>query len=322
MYKFLIILFFAFSTQAQSIPSYSKLKAAAVDILIDGNLTGSATFVSENGYILTAAHLFTKKAKFEALDHKNIRTDVELIAIDRGHDLALLKVLSDKKYPFLKISEKNISAGDNVYHFGSAFFRRGMFQNGFVSEDSPSFEWYGGNSHHAVKVIHVSATMQPGTSGGPWVNQSGAVIGVQSGIMTINKSNSGMAYLSPLSAIKRLLKEKTSTKTSTMELVVENLWNQRPPVVANYPFKQNAVVIVNVLKEGIGEKAGLKKDDLIIALNGSKVSTTVDFFTILRATKAGGSVKLTIYRPADKKETEIMVKTTAIEERFLKKLQN
>ena len=303
-------------------PSYTMLHSASADILVNGNLTGSGSFVSEDGYVLTAAHLFTKTAKFEALDKNNERHKLKLIAIDRGHDLALLKVQSDIKFPFLKIADKNISAGDQVYHFGSAFFRRALLQNGFVSEDKPSFEWYGGNSNHAVKVIHVSGTLQPGTSGGPWVNSKGEIIGVQSGIMTINKSNSGMAYLSPLPIIKRLLKEKTSAKTTTLEVTIENLWNQQAPVIANYPEGINAVVIVNVLKNGTGEKSGLKKDDLIVSLNGKKVSTDIDFYEHLRSTKPGSNVKLKVYRPANKKETEIIVQSVYIEAKFLRRLKD
>ncbi len=312
----LLILLLTSSSFAQNIPSYSKLKDAAVDILVNGNLSGSGAIISEDGEVLTAAHIFVKHAELEVVDHNNHRSPVKLIAIDRGHDLALLKIESQKKFPFLKISDKNISPGNQIFHFGSAFYRRGMMQNGFVSEDKPSFEFYSGNSSHSVRVMHISATMQLGTSGGPWVNRNGHIIGVQSGIMTIKNSNSGLAYLSPLEAIKKLLKEKKTAATPTFEITIESIWNQQAAIIANYPGYKNAVVIVAVRKSGTGDVCGLQKDDLIISFNKEKVNTEYELYTKLRAVKAGDTVDLLIYRPSEKKELTISVKTRSIEERF------
>ena len=312
----LLLFFLTFSSFAQSVPSYSKLKDAAVDILVNGNLSGSGAIISEDGEVLTAAHIFVHKAKLEVVDHNNQRSPVKLIAIDRGHDLALLKIKSKKKFTHLKISEKNISPGNQIFHFGSAFFRRAMMQNGFVSEKEPSFEYYNSSSKHSVLVMHVSATMQPGTSGGPWVNKDGEVIGVQSGIMTIKGSNSGVAYISPLKAIKKLVKEKKSASTPTFDITIESIWNQQPAVIANYPGYKNAIVIVGVRKGGVGDTSGLKKDDLILAFNKEKVNTDHELYRKLRAIKTGDKVDLLIYRPSDKKELTISVSSRSIEERF------
>ena len=309
-------LLFSMTLFTQAAPSYNQLKKAAVDILVDGNLSGSAAFVSEDGFVLTAAHIFSKKAQLEVVDHSNRRIKAKVIAIDRGHDLALLKVESARKFPFLKIAGQKVSAGQTVFHFGSAFYRRGMMQNGFVSEDKPSFEYYGGSSSHSVRVLHVSATMQPGTSGGPWVNKNGEIVGVQSGIMTINKSNSGITYLSPFEAVKRLVKEKKSAATPTFEIVIESIWNQKAPVIANYPGYKNAAIIVGLKKDGIGQQCGLQKDDLIIAFDGAKVNNETELYEKLRAVKAGDKVELTLYRPSEKKELKLEVKTRSIEERF------
>ena len=64
-------------------------------------------------------------------------------------------------------------------------------------------------------------TVQPGTSGGPWVNGNGELVGVQSGIMTINKSNSGLAFMGGLKHVKELVRTKKSAKTLTIEVIPE-----------------------------------------------------------------------------------------------------
>ena len=313
---FLLLLLFSLSVIAQDIPSYAKLKEAAVDILVDGNLSGSGAFISSEGDVLTAAHIFKDKAKIEVVNHKNERFKTSVVAIDRGHDLALLKTEKSLKVPYLKISDKKTFPGADVFHFGSAYFRRGMMQKGFVSQDEPSFEYYGGTSSHAVRVLHISTTVQPGTSGGPWVNKLGKIIGVQSGIMTINNSNSGMAFSAPLEAISKIVTTRKSANTPTLEITVETLWNQQAPVVANYPGYKNAVIIVAVNKDGVGAKFGLKKDDLIIALNNTITETDSQFYTLLRQNQPGQEVTLKIYRPSEKKELEIKLSPVHLEKRF------
>ena len=186
---------------------YQKIESAAVEILVDGQRSGSGAFVSSDGYILTAAHVIQRKAQYSIMDMKGRIFKVKLIAADRSSDLALVKA-DIKPEHYLKVTEEDLEPAQGIYHFGAAFFRKGMMQKGWVSDARNAYEFYGAETKHAVEVRHVSTTVQPGTSGGPWVNTKGEIVGVQSGIMTINKSNSGMAFIAPITKIKNLLAEK------------------------------------------------------------------------------------------------------------------
>ena len=293
---------------------YSKLRSACLEILVDGQRSGSASLVSEDGYVLTAAHIFIKKAKYSAMDSSGVQYPAKLIAVDRSCDLALVKIDSKNKFNFLKLSSKPALPGDEIYQYGAAFYRANMMQLGVVCERGTSFEYYGHPNNHGVEVFHVSTTVQPGTSGGPWVNLRGEIVGVQSGIMTINKSNSGMANLAPLAKIKRLIETRTSAKTPTLEITAETVMNQRPAVLKQYDGSRGAV-IVGLMKDGVGQKQGLKKDDLIVAINDQKFVFDSDYYRILRSQKIDTEFKLTIYRP-NKGLIDMNVKAVELEKRF------
>ena len=294
---------------------YEKLSLAGVEILVNGQRSGSGAFVSSDGLILTAAHIFQSKADYQMMDAKGTVREVKLIAVDRSSDLALVK--ADITTPaYLEISEKDIEPAQEIYQFGAAFFRGGMMQKGWVCGGKPMYEFYSGDSRHGVEVRHVSTTVQPGTSGGPWVNLRGEVVGVQSGIMIINKSNSGMSFIAPLAKIKRLVNTRKSAATPTLEITVETLTNQRPPVVKNYGGR-TGVVIVGVHKDGTGDKQGLKKDDLILAVNGKDVVFDNDFYRLLRSIPAGTDFELQIRKPGKEGAVKkLKLKASVLEKRF------
>lgn len=313
---FLLIPFLASCQIHSSSKLYSSLKDASAVILVDGQLSGSGAFISEDGLVLSAAHIFLKKANYKIVDVDDVSYPLEIIAIDRSSDLALLKVEAEKKFKHLELSEQKAEPGDSIFNFGAAFFRRGMMQQGQVAEDGTSFEFYGGGSKHGVEVYHISTTLQPGTSGGPWVNTKGEVVGLQSGIMKIKASNSGLAYSAPLKKIRALVSNEKSACTTTIEVVPETLWNQGPNVIRAYKDRKG-VVLVNVFENGAAAKAGLKKDDLIMSVNDQEIKTDKDFYFAVRAVEAGEKASFKIYRPSEKKELIIKVKTISLEKRFI-----
>jgi serine protease Do len=316
---FLIVLLFVLGCQSEKSLTkaqlYQNLKDASLEILVNGQRSGSASFISRDGYILSASHIFNKEAKYEGMNAKGEIFPVTIVGLDRSSDLALLKA-DLKALSFLQVSTSELNPGDDVYQFGTAFYRKCMMQHGVVCQDEPTFEYYGGASNHGVEVLHVSTSVQPGTSGGPWVNTKGEVVGVQSGILTINKSNSGMANVAPLNKIQNLIKAKKSARTPTLEVTIETLLNQPPRVLKVYEDRKG-VVIVGVLKNGIGEKSGLKKDDLILTVHGSKMFFEEDYYKAVRSSE--DLIKLKIYRPSEKAEKDLEIKPAILELRFFKK---
>src|SRR5258707_706852 len=93
---------------------YDHVRSASVEILIAGRQDGSGWFASDDGLVVTAAHVVWGHVgrkgeghRVEVISPKLGRLDAEIVAVDRGHDLALLQVnLGDAKPSFLKVAEK------------------------------------------------------------------------------------------------------------------------------------------------------------------------------------------------------------------------
>ena len=96
---------------------YNQLQTACVEVLLDGQLAGSGAIADPTGLVLTAAHLFSKPgSKLEVLSRGLGRLEAKLIALDDGHDLALLALPKrDAAYPALKVSPDAPAAGSAAW---------------------------------------------------------------------------------------------------------------------------------------------------------------------------------------------------------------
>ena len=96
---------------------YESAKRASVEILVDGHLGGSGFFVDKEGLLLTAAHMIGRPGlRVEILSPTAGRIKAEVVAVDLGHDLALLRVESrEDGYPELPLAEKLPPPGDDCH---------------------------------------------------------------------------------------------------------------------------------------------------------------------------------------------------------------
>ena len=277
---------------------YEQVKQAAVEVLINGRHHGSAWFADKAGLIITAAHVVPgPRARIEVISPEIGRVPATVLAVDKGHDLALLSVPERANgYPTLKLAEKAPTALEDVYVFGAPIFRHGVMMHGTVARNESTFEYYGVEGGY-VEVAHVAAIAPPGSSGGAWVNTRGEVVGTQSGQMTQGQAPAGVAFMIPLSAIKSLLQSKITARTPTLGLAIEETWQQHADYLNRYPLGTEGMVVKILHKDGPADRAGVQQSDLIQRINDKMVRWPNDFLRIVRAMSPGQSVKLTILKP-------------------------
>jgi len=293
---------------------YKKFLKATVEILVDGRIQGSGWFASQTGDIITAAHVIKPSGYIEAIDSSGFRFPIKPIAADIGNDIALLQPVSNLyvRYYF-EPAEKLPPPGAMIHLVGSALFRHNVMLPGWVArsgltyEFSPIFEDY-------TRVYHIAASTPPGSSGGCWIDGNGMVVGVQSGMMTLGNAAQGIAYASPPDAIKNIIARKKSACTASIQCAVEELLEQPPDLIKNFPQGSRGVVVAKIVKDGISEKAGLKKDDLILTLNGVAVQKRDEFMSILRNINKDETIALEVLSPNSKEKRAINVKVQSLEE--------
>jgi serine protease Do len=275
---------------------YEKAKRASLEILVDDHLAGTAVFVDDQGLVLTAAHVLGRPGRrVEVLSPVADRQKAEVVAVDLGHDLALLKVAArDGGYPGLPLAEEVPRAGSDVYLMGTPIFRHAVMLRGMLARNDTTFEFYG---DRYVEIVHVAATVQSGTSGGPWFNQRGELVGIQSGMMSAKDVPLGIAFVVPLAALRELLKTQRTASTAAIGLAVEETWQQQQEVLKRFPPRTEGLVVRLLQGDGPAARAGVRQWDVIIQADGKTVRLPDELLRLVRAKAPGDSLNLTLLSP-------------------------
>ncbi|MFT5130817.1 MAG: serine protease Do [Rhodothermales bacterium] len=286
------------ASPAKKLPLFDRLQAACVDVLVDGRHAGAGWLATKNGIVALAAHQVDDPGDvIEVMSPSLGRMDAELVAVDMGHDVALLRLEPRKEgYPFLPLARKVPAPGAEIFQFGSPLFRTRVLQYGRVARDSPAFVYYG-EAKGYIETYLVSANAQGGTSGGPWVDRNGRVVGIQSGSMKTNDVPVGIAFVSPISSVRRLLASRKTTRSTTGGFAAEELWEQNREFIKRFPRSTTGVVVKSVRKDGPGERAQLRAMDLIVAVDGEPVQLVDKLLGKFREFAPGETVELTVQHP-------------------------
>ena len=297
---------------------YEKMEKASLVLLVNNRESGSAAFISADGYIVSAAHCIKYRDDIIEVDSPvHGRFKVSLVALDKQHDMMLLKAdLGDKPITFLPPASEMPQVTERVYQFGAPVFRHGVVQSGTIARQNPYFEYYSDNHHHYIEVIHVATSIQRGTSGGPWVNKYGEYIGVQSGTLLVGNSPSGLAFMAPVSAFREVIETRRSAVSRNLDFQLDALSSQGVDIIKRYNRQKEGLIALHLKIGGFADKAGLKEWDLIVAVNGEIVKTRKQVMDIVRSS-GEKSVKLTVL-PIDKNESKIIeVPVDIVEDRII-----
>lgn len=284
---------------------YTRSRAAAVELLLDDRLDGTGFIIDAKGRMITAAHVVeTPRERIEARTIYG-RVNAKLLALDLGHDLALLQLdppPNGGSWPTLPIAERTPAVTSTVYLFGTPQFRHHVLIQGMIARDMPTYE-YLPDLQRYISILHLSAPSPGGTSGGPWMNSEGEVIGVQSGMMLTHGSPVGLAYMVPLGAIQALVRRGVDARTPSAGVAVEEIWEQPREYLRQFPAKTQGVVVK--IKHGPALDVDLKHNDLIIQIDGRRTPLRDDLLGYIRAKSAGETVTLTVLRGREARRVKI-----------------
>jgi len=275
---------------------YARVKQAALEILVDDHLNGSGSLVDAGGLAITAAHVIGQPGnRVEVLSPVAGRRRADVVAVDLGHDLALLRLEPrDGGYPCLPLAARLPPAGADAFLLGTPVFRHAVLFRAMLARDELSFEYL--NAGY-VLVLTLAASVPSGTSGGPWVDRQGALIGVQSGIMSNSGTPVGVAFAGPAGAVRRLLETRQTAATPNAGLAIEETWQQQRDFLNRFPPQTEGLVVKVLQADGPAARAGLKQWDLIVEAEGQAVRLPDELLRIVRGKKPGEPLSLVVLGP-------------------------
>lgn len=267
---------------------HERARLAAFDVLANDRHHGSGFLVDAKGRAITGAHVVAVgKRRLELLLADGTRVPAEVVARDIGHDLALLQAAPrEGGYPFLPIAESEPTVGQEIAVFGTPLLRRQLLLFGRVSSARMGFEYLQHRQHY-VECRYVSGIGPGGTSGGPWLDAEGRVVGVQIGGISLATGWQGVSFLAPTAAIRKLVATGREQPTPTIRVAVEETWQQPDEFFEHVPPGTDGLVVKVIDAEGPAAKAGLVKGDVIIRAGGEPVRFVADLLERVRAKKDG-----------------------------------
>ena len=263
----------------------------------DNLIFGSGVIYKSNGYIVTNAHVVSDMETIVVVLSDGKPYKARLKALDEQADLASIKIDKGLLTPVVFGDISQVTVGMSVVAIGTplSFSLRNSATKGIVSGMNRSVDG-------EYRFIQSDAAINGGNSGGPLVNLSGRVIGINT-VKYIGYGVEGLSFSIPIDTVKYVLGQfEKYGKVRRPFLGAEFVEG----VAARYGLPSNeGLTISSIEKDSPAEKCGLQVDDVLISLNGVEVTTIIDYNEEMKKYLPGSAVKLNVKREG--KETVLKV---------------
>jgi len=294
--------FFHFFFNGPQVPRKFKqeLKGLGTGMLIDGQ-----------GNILTNNHVVAGATEINVLLADGKSYPAKLVGTDPKTDLAVIRISADEKLPTVTFGDSDkMEVGDWVVAIGHP---RGLDQT--VTQGIISAKHRRGvtNPTSYQDYLQTDAAINPGNSGGPLINLEGQVIGVNAAIATQSGGFEGIGFAIPSDMAVHVAHALIEHGKVIRGWLGVSISDPSPEQVKDLHFKDNkGALVADVVKDGPAQKAGLKKNDLVIMYDGRKIDDSATLQSSVGDTAIGKKVKLTVLR--DGKSLDLNVTIGNLEE--------
>ncbi|KAM8924108.1 serine protease HTRA1 [Pelodytes ibericus] len=262
--------------------------------------SGSGFIVSEDGLILTNAHVVTNKNRLQVERSDGSTYGAKIIDVDEKADIALIKIKPKGKLPVLLLARsEDLRPGEFVVAIGSPFSLQNTVTTGIVSTAQRGGKELGLRNSD-MDYIQTDAIINYGNSGGPLVNLDGEVIGINT-----LKVTAGISFAIPSDKIRKFLAESHDRQSTGQGIRKKRYLGIRMMSLSpgkvkelreqlkDFPDVTSGAYIVEVLPDTPAEAAGLKENDVIISIGGQTVSSSND---VSDAVKQDGALRIVVRR--------------------------
>ena len=263
---------------------------------------GSGFFISSDGYILTNNHVVKDAVKVKIFNIDKEEFTAKIIGTDPKTDLALLKI-NVKNVPYIDLGDSNAEeVGEWVLAIGNPFGQDLTVTAGIISAKGRQL----GLAQYE-DFLQTDAAINLGNSGGPLINMKGEAIGINSTILTPSAGNIGIGFAIPSNMAKKVvadLKSKGKVVRGWFGIQIQNISESD---AKDLELATGGALVMKVEENSPAQKAGLKRYDLIVAINGKEVKSAAALQMEIANSAPGDEVNVTIFRNKDKQTVKIKV---------------
>jgi len=264
---------------------------------------GSGVIVSKDGTILTNHHVI-KDANKIVVELKDQKTyEAKVIGSDPPSDLAVLKI-EGKDFPFLELGDsEKVRVGDIVLAIGNPLGIGQSVTSGIISAKGRQTMLGNGSFQD---FLQTDAPINQGNSGGALVNVNGELVGINSQILSRSGGNIGIGFSIPSNMAKSVMKQLIENGKVRRGMLGVEIRRLDKDDVESLNLKNMTGVLVNKVQDAsAASKAGIKKYDVITAIDGEKIDNGNSLRNKVASTKPGTEITLKLIR--NEKEMEVKV---------------
>ena len=258
---------------------------------------GSGVIISSDGYILTCAHVVDGASTITVTIGDKDYT-ATLVGEDTTSDIAVIKIDADGLPPATVGNSDSLKVGQSVMAVGNPLGELGgTVTGGMISALNRSVTIQGSSSVNTMSLIQMDASVSPGNSGGGLFNMNGELIGIVNAKSSSSDAE-GLGFAIPINDAIKVAQEllENGYVTGRPYLGITYLAVEDAQTAAQLGVNAYGVYVVEVVKGGPAEKAGLQAGDRIVSVDGTEIASKDDLGTLMQKHAAGDTLSITIAR--------------------------
>lgn len=288
---------------------YEKVNPSTVTVITGmdngGAMIGTGVIMTEDGYILTNAHVVAGGAECYIVLDTGYDYPARLVGMDEEKDLAVLKI-GATGLPAAEFGDSDaLKVGEAVYAIGNPLGveLRGTLTDGIVSAIDRDVYVDG----VTMTLIQTNAALNNGNSGGPLINRYGQVVGINTMKMGSSSTTSveGLGFAIPISSAAYMVNDLIACGEIRGEVMIGITVLKLPTTLAG---GETALEVQEVTAGGPGEEAGVRAGDYIVTADGEALTSSSDLIRIRRRHAAGEILTLLIERDGERFTAEVVLR--------------
>jgi serine protease Do len=267
---------------------------------------GSGMIITTQGDILTNYHVAGGATKIQVTLADGSRHSAKLVGGDAKTDLAVIRITAGKPLPHVTFGDSDTTeVGEWVVAIGAPRALGKSITQGIIS------------AKHRTNVtdpstyqdfLQTDAAINPGNSGGPLLNLYGQVIGVNAAIASESGGFEGIGFTIPSRMVVRVANALIAHGKVERGWLGVNIRDLTPETAKTVHMETGAgALIVDVLKGGPGDKAGLKQNDVVIAYGDKNITDSAALRNEVAQTPVGQQTRLTILRDGKQEQVTVVI---------------
>jgi S1-C subfamily serine protease len=296
---------------------------------LTGQGQGSGFVLDEEGHIVTNSHVVIDADRITVVFQDGTEVEAAVVGLDDDSDLAVIKVdrLPHIARPLPIGESESVSVGDWVAAIGNPFGLGGSMSLGIVSATGRSIP-SGAAGFRIPGAIQTDAAVNPGNSGGPLLNMSGQVVGVNAQIVSETGTGAGVGFAIPSDVVRRVAPVLIEVGVYQWPwLGVEGTSVDLLLAEANGLGPQRGAYIARVIEGGPAEAGGLRGStgtaqvdgfptqvggDVVVSVDGEEVGDFDDLLIAVAYSNPGDMVLLTVIRGGERQEIVVRLEARPV----------